>query len=766
MSNARRAVLLLSCLLATTAGAAGPEPLAGGPWPRTWTEGALTLFLFQPEVQKWEGDQLTLRAAAQVKKGEKQTYGLVDLQARTEVDQARKVVRLLDVQVTRTEFPSVPEKEQHWRELFGKHLAASWEVALDKLQADAAVAAAERARTAVPPRNDPPVFVFRTAPALLVLIDGDPSWRAVEGTGLERIVNTRPLVLRDPGSGRVWLRLLDGWMTAPGLEQHFVVATGDGPAGLEKARAWAATQPLIDLLDGQPPPDSPPPPAGQKPPAPPTLAGGAPEIVVAHTPTELIITEGEPQLEPISGTSLVTWKNTSADVLVDTHQSALYVLVAGRWFTAATTQGPWRWVEPSALPADFARIPPGSAREAVLSSVPGTRQAREARIANQVPQTATVQRSQAKFTPTYDGEPRLEPVEGTQLQYVLNANTPIIRVSPTEWYAVENGVWFFATSPQGPWVAATSVPAAIYSIPASSPVHTVTYVRVYDATPEVIYVGYTPGYLGTYVGPEGVVYYGTGYRYHGWLGAYWWGPPVTYGYGLRVGWSSWGGWGVSVGWGWTPPGYWWGYGVSPYWGPPGYYRPYYYPGARPRYDRPPPPNRYYRGGAYGSWGAAVRPTVRPDPRPSGFPARPPPAGVRAPGPAYRSAPPPGARPGIGAPPPSSRPGVGAPPPSGRPGVGAPRRPFAPAWAHLHRRDARPRLPPAGWRRSREPSRPRRASPPTVRPPSRPRTAPRRRSARRSGATERGGKSREWWAVHRDGPRLSSRVPVKPSLEEA
>ena len=46
---------------------------------------------------------------------------------------------------------------------------------------------------------------------------------------------------------------------------------------------------------------------------------------------------------------------------------------------------------------------------------------------------------------------------------------------------------------------ATSVPAVIYSIPPSSPVHYVTYVRVYDWTPQVVYVGYTPGYYGTYV---------------------------------------------------------------------------------------------------------------------------------------------------------------------------------------------------------------------------------------------------------------------------
>ena len=37
----------------------------------------------------------------------------------------------------------------------------------------------------------------------------------------------------------------------------------------------------------------------------------------------------------------------------------------------------------------------------------------------------------------------------------------------------------------------------IYTIPANSPLHYVTYVRVYGSTNEEVYVGYTPGYYGT-----------------------------------------------------------------------------------------------------------------------------------------------------------------------------------------------------------------------------------------------------------------------------
>ena len=106
---------------------------------------------------------------------------------------------------------------------------------------------------------------------------------------------------------------------------------------------------------------------------------------------------------------------------------------------------------------------------------------------------------------------------------------PIIQVDPGNYFAVSSGVWFTAPAVTGPWRVATSVPNVIYTIPTSSVVHFVTYVRIYGATPEVVYVGYTPGYMGTVVGPYGTVVYGTGYTYAPWVGSVWYPPPYTYG---------------------------------------------------------------------------------------------------------------------------------------------------------------------------------------------------------------------------------------------
>jgi hypothetical protein len=115
-------------------------------------------------------------------------------------------------------------------------------------------------------------------------------------------------------------------------------------------------------------------------------------------------------------------------------------------------------------------------------------------------------------------------------------------------------------------VAAT-VPSAIYAIPRSSPLHYVTYVRVYDASPEVVYVGYTPGYVGSYVSSDAVVVYGTGWYYRPWIGSVWYSAPVTWGFGFSFARTWWRPWRpCCVAWAPPPPCF------RPAWGP-WYYRP-------------------------------------------------------------------------------------------------------------------------------------------------------------------------------------------------
>jgi hypothetical protein len=223
---------------------------------------------------------------------------------------------------------------------------------------------------------------------------------------------------------------------------------------------------------------------------------------------------GEPQYQQVPGTGIYAVTNTDSLVFWDGYAKAYYYLVAGRWFRADHLNGPWTTATNS-LPADFANIPPDGPLAAVLASVPGTLEAKEAALQAQIPHLATVARS-STATVVYDGTPQFAPIDGTSLSYAVNTPSDVIRVGDAS-YLCQNGVWFTAASPSGPWSVAATVPDAIYTIPPSSPLFHVTYVRLYQANDDQVVYGYTDGYLGEYVA-DGVVTWGTGYAYAPYIG--------------------------------------------------------------------------------------------------------------------------------------------------------------------------------------------------------------------------------------------------------
>ncbi len=154
------------------------------------------------------------------------------------------------------------------------------------------------------------------------------------------------------------------------------------------------------------------------------------------------------------------------------------------------------------------------------------------------------------------------------------------------YFAVDSGVWFVASNPKGPWAVADTVPESeIQKIPPSSSAYNTTYVHVYQSTPEVVYVGYTPGYMWSFP-YYGVPVYGTGWYYPPYPAYYY---PRPYTYGFHVGYNPWTGWnfGVSWGMGFMHVGMGWG---------GGYYGPW---------------RGYYGGGRYGCCGGGWYGGYRP-----------------------------------------------------------------------------------------------------------------------------------------------------------
>lgn len=259
-----------------------------------------------------------------------------------------------------------------------------------------------------------------------------------------------------------------------------------------------------------------------------------PAVFISDKPAELIITDGPPARTPVPGTDLQWVSNTESDLFFHVGERNWYFLTSGRWFRAAALAGPWSFATPD-LPGDFQKIPDDTLYYTVRSSVPGTSESDEARLLANIPQLARVETGSVSVNVDYSGEPVFELIDGTSMTYAVNASETVIRVGD-KYYVVKDGIWFVGDSPEGPFEVVTSVPDVVYTIPSSSPVHNVTYVRVYETTPGAVWFGFTVGYLWGYLAWNTFVY-GSGW-YHP---PYWYYPPgrypiyhprpITYGFG-------------------------------------------------------------------------------------------------------------------------------------------------------------------------------------------------------------------------------------------
>jgi hypothetical protein len=542
--------------VAATAAAADPENASSvteADWPREINHGDQLITIYQPQIESWKDNQLKQRSAVSVQEGSngEPIFGVAWMSARTEVDKATSMVTLENIQVTKTSFPSAPQQNNEYKKIFQQEApGVLGPISLEHLQASLVVSKADEKTTAPRLKNTPPKIIYSSTPSSLILIDGAPVLRESGAENLLRVINTPALILIDQMHGKAYLAAGDRWMQADSPLGPFQVTDQKNIpvlGSLNQVKATANSQKQIDLLDEQ---------KGQ-------ITDNY-KIYVSTSPAELIQTKGPAQMKPMAETQLLYAENSGDDIFLDTKNQNYYVLISGRWYRSKSLDQSWSYVDQKSLPQDFAQIPNTNPKGDVLASVAGTPQAKEAVISNQIPQTATVDRNQNQAIQpiAYDGEPHLAPILGTPLEYVVNSPVAVIEVNPQAFYSVQNGIWFVSSTPNGPWVIATHVPSVIYTIPPSSPLYYVTFVYVYGYTPRYVYVGYRPGYLGSYVTSDGVVVYGTGYAYHPWIGAAWYGYPVTYGFGVA--------WGVGFGWGFHI-GYYGGYyagpAIHPWWGP-------------------------------------------------------------------------------------------------------------------------------------------------------------------------------------------------------
>jgi len=369
----------IGCLLCSVSGVRAQESAQQPPakidplslqWPRTFSNDGYDFAVFQPQIDSWKGNQLAGRFATGVRPtgATNETYGVVFFKARTEVDKVNRLVTLEDFEVTRAQFPTQRGmQEQYLAVLKTLQPKAARVVSLDHLEAIFAVSANIDKSRFQPVKNDPPRIIYTTKPSLLVLIEGSPVLKKLTGS-YERVVNTRAILLldNDPNYQAYYLNAAGKNYIAPSLEGPWTIALAPPPDIQTAIDAAIATKQVDPMM--------------------PKNKGTTPDfqIYVSMTPAELIQTNGVPNMTAIDGTSLLYVTNTGSAIIYNINDGENYLLVSGRWFKATSLYGPWSYVTPSDLPADFAKIPENSPVSNVLASVPGTPQSKEAVISNSI----------------------------------------------------------------------------------------------------------------------------------------------------------------------------------------------------------------------------------------------------------------------------------------------------------------------------------------------------------------------------------------------
>jgi hypothetical protein len=567
-------------------------------WPRVMEGGDFTVTMYQPQLDSWKEDVFESRAAVSVKEGDGEpVFGAVWITGRADVDRDERMVDFFDIKVPTVAFPEASEEDQKKLAAFLEREIPKWDlvVELDRLVPmleNAEVAGQDQAEL----KHTPPKIIIKYAPAVLILIDGEPKLEEIENSTLERVVNTPYVIVKYKStyylaSDAAWFEtssVTGQWSEARSLPKDVQKIDDE----LKKQRdEQGVSAPEDEGNDDR-----------------------VPEMVVSIEPAELIFIDGKPEFTPLQTGEIMVVSNTDSDVVFEIASQNYFVLLSGRWYrTKNLDSGPWTWVANDQLPAEFAEIPADSEVGYMRASVAGTQEAREALLEQSVPQTAAVNTTAgASFNVEYDGNPQFKPIDGTGMTFAVNTSAAVI-FSGGRYYACDQGVWYDSPSATGPWTVSKHIPDEIYTIPPSNPHYNVTYVKVYESTPEVVYVGYTPGYTSSYVS-HGCVVYGTGWWYRPY-----WGPryyPYHSTWGFHVRWNPWYGWSFglsystgrftfSIGF-----GGWGRYGYGGWWGP-GRYRGY------PRYGYGAGYRAGYRHGYRHGYRQGAAAGSRPRPTPHG-----------------------------------------------------------------------------------------------------------------------------------------------------
>lgn len=546
-------------------------------WPKQLELDNYVITIYAPEPEKFEQNILDARAAFSLfDKQHLPIFGAMWFRCRVHTDVSKNEVYFSDIKLMNANFPDadagniaqlqdlIEKQAQFWN--FNSSLKAFYsnieiikinDEYMDKL------------------KSQPPKIYFAKEPTILIYIDGEPILQNINGSALYQYAANTPHFIVKSSSDQQYYLMGGGWWytsTDP-TANWFPIET---PPSFIRQLADKAKELSPDKTSRVS-----------------TTSTKQPKLLVTLEPAELIQTNGNPEIKQIYE-NLFSVTNSDEEIIFDSYSDNYFVLISGRWYKSRNLErGLWLFVAPEELPDVFGEIPSSSPLAHVRISVQGTPEAVSAALDNGIPQTAIVDRTRANMHLEYDGDPQFEAIEGTSLKYGVNTGGSVIQTLDDRYFAVDQAIWFIADSPTGPWKVADHMPTEVVSIPPNCPVFNMKFVHIYDFTDDIVYVGYTAGYLGAFL-YHGVIFYGTGYRYKSWFGNKYIPRPSTYGYGAgkktsgssNIRFSAGVGYGgpmMGVGFGGYPYG--WGMGYGGYYGSYGYgmwnqmaYNQYYYAG--------------------------------------------------------------------------------------------------------------------------------------------------------------------------------------------
>ena len=483
--------------------------------------------VYTPQISSWDQQKSLVAWSAVLfeRTGtNEQVFGTIKFGANTNVALEQRLVNLTSVRIDEVSFDKVAQSEN---DKLKSELSASMQTGDRVIPLENFTAAFDSSQLIARSTDSnglsstPPKIFYSSTPAILVGFDGKPIWSPIKDLPeLKFAVNTNWDVFEHVPTKTFYLMNETSWYKATDVNGPWT------PAGRPPKEFWKLPvddnwKHVILNLPGR-------------------ATATVPKIFVTTEAAELINVSSPIKYLPVSGTSLLWLTGTESDVFRNGNAGLFYYLVAGRWFSSASLEGPWKFATLD-LPPDFKKIPADHPRSRVLASVPGTDQAAEAVLMATIPQTASVNRLQLKAPDvTYaGGKPSFFPIHGTSLEWAANADKDIVKLG-NDIYMCYEGVWFQGTTPNGPFTVALSVPDEIYKIPAESPLYHVTFVKmISDEDPNDDWVTFAslPGYTGTMVAwgtavwetgyyYEPYVYYDTLYPYYPYY--YWY--PRAYGY--------------------------------------------------------------------------------------------------------------------------------------------------------------------------------------------------------------------------------------------